>query len=758
MSDLSLGTDLITADEAHASRIMARTKRHSRAVSYLTMSGRDDIRARLTALRRYVISEMAEAGLDMVVETTDAQAEARLWMVDEGAWQILATSNLNTVVLDKNDVLRMHGLTLKKLLDPEELRAMQRQMDMSRLPPDPASNIAFERWHEQRVQNDVVWAYVRGHLPPEDLEAPGKGGRRLNMVLNSATLYLYMVTLNPSAYGTHVRKLLRGAVQFAVHHVLARATLGTDAEAYVTEHVEPVLQAHVRGVLAAPGIETHVQALIDESAEHGEAYGRAKAALLRTLERTRLVRDVRTILDRNSIDTDTRDGLFASLFSMYKLVSLVRVVARFVADSSTDAGAETGLLERAAAAVLAGSEELAGPAQDLMVRNARKIVKGIREFHTTRTVSGASHVAAVVSKQTEHLLLSTHHLTMLHVRAQLVAEAAAAHAAPMTKNAKPSHGARSAFVARRLLQLHREYKQCAATIKALVARGLRMLRSSRFSLSATGSIAQALAFMSTRMAATQMYADSRKPDSPAGIKEFLKELGVSREAHLAASVARVKAYEGAAGAELGREPFALNIADFGKQPIDHRTPNTIAMLDTFLLSGVLRTLHTLDKSITLVVFELVAKNKAKPAPPRYVRAISDLRETLVQFIMERRRSVSLQVADATFARLRVSELGTILEQHAVGALKLIMDRIYDTPLGVAFACSASSIRPEENGARPYGVTSAFDYEWSRLDEKERPSLTSVGAAGEIFDSELPQGLGRGVDINRPYVYGPHADY
>ena len=227
MSDLSLGSDLLTADASH---VTARTKRHTRAVAYLTPSGREDIRSRLNGLRQFVLAEMAEAGLDMVVETTDAQAEARLWMADETAWQILATANTNTVVLDKNDVLRMHGLTLKQLLDPSALEAMQAQMDLSRLPPDPASNVAFERWHEQRVKNDVVWAYVRGHLPPEHKSAPSRFGRRLNMVLNSATLYLYMVTLNPSAYGTHVRKLLRGAVQFATHHVLARSTLGADAQ------------------------------------------------------------------------------------------------------------------------------------------------------------------------------------------------------------------------------------------------------------------------------------------------------------------------------------------------------------------------------------------------------------------------------------------------------------------------------------------------------------------------------------------------
>jgi hypothetical protein len=754
MADLSIGTDLITADEAGASRIMARTKRHSRAVSYLTASGRDDIRAHLTALRRYVIAEMAEAGLDMVVETTDAQAEARLWTVDEAAWQILATSNTNTVVLDKNDVLRMHGLTLKQLLDPDELKAMQAQMDLSRLPPDPASNVAFERWHEQRVKNDVVWAYVRGHLPPEHKNAPHRNGRRLNMALNSATLYVYMVTLNPSAYGTHVRKLLRGAVQFAVHHVLARSTLGTDAEAYVAEHVEPVLQAHVRGVLSAPGVETQVHALIDESAEHGEAYARAKASLLATLERTRLVRDVRSILDRNSIDTDTRDGLFASLFSMYKLVTIVRAVARFVAQSSTDAGAATDKLEAAAAELLRAVEGQSDLNRDLMVRNARKIIRGIRDFHNTRNVSEGAHAASLVAKQTERMVLATYHLTMVHVRAQLISDMRVAQTSANPRNADPSLGAKSAFLARRLLHLHREFKQCAATLKALVARALRMLRSSRFSLSPTGSVAQALGFMHLRMAAAHAFFDATGGPTPG----MITELKAAREAHLAAAAERVRAYREAASAELGREPFALNIADFGSTKAHHRTPNTIAMIDTFLLTGVLRTLHELDKSISVVVFELVAKRKAKPPPPAYVRAIAELRETLVKFIMERRRSVSLQVAEAASARLRVAELGTILEQHALAALRLIMDRIYETPLGVAFACSASSIRPEDNGARPYGVTAAFDYEWARLGDGERPSLASVGAAGEIFDSELPQGLARDVDVNRPYVYGPHADY
>ena len=194
-------------------------------------------------------------------------------------------------------------------------------------------------------------------------------------------------------------------------------------------------------MLAAPGIEAQVHALLDESGEHGEAYHRAKAALLATLERTRLVRDVRSILDRNSIDTDTRDGLFASLFSMYKLVSLIRAMARFVGQSSTEAGASTDELERAAAAMLAEVEGLAGPERDVALRAARKLLRGVRDLKAaTRTVSGGGGAAGVVAKQTEHAVLAMYHLTMAHVRAQLVAQATAE---AENKNANPTEGARS---------------------------------------------------------------------------------------------------------------------------------------------------------------------------------------------------------------------------------------------------------------------------------------------------------------------------
>jgi hypothetical protein len=345
---------------------------------------------------------------------------------------------------------------------------------------------------------------------------------------------------------------------------------------------------------------------------------------------------------------------------------------------------------------------------------------------------------------------------MAHVRTQLVAQLTE-EVAPETKN--PTEGATSAFHARRALQLHREYKQCAATVKALVARALRMLRSARFSVSHTGSVAQALGFMYLRIYATRAYANQKKKHG--GVTDALTSVTASlkttSERAFTQAAERVREYKAHASAELGREPYAMNIADFGKAQPHHRTPNTIAMIDTFLLTGVLRTLHELDKTITVVVFELAAKRKAKPPPPAYVRAIGELREALVQFIMERRSSVSLRVSDAASTRLRVSELGTILVQHANNALRLIMDRIYETPLGVAFACSASSIAVQAD-ARPYGVTSAFDYEWSKLERSDRPKVSDVTATGEIFDSELPQGLASGVDANRPYVFGPHADY
>jgi hypothetical protein len=218
----------------------------------------------------------------------------------------------------------------------------------------------------------------------------------------------------------------------------------------------------------------------------------------------------------------------------------------------------------------------------------------------------------------------------------------------------------------------------------------------------------------------------------------------------------VASYRRIAGGEGAKEPYVMNIASFGSAvPQHHRTDTTVAMIDTFLLTGLFRTLHDLDKTVSVVVFELVARKKAKPPPVEYTTAITELREALTQLIMERRRSVTLRHVELASSRLRVTELSRILEQHAQRALHLIMDRIYDSPLGVAFACSANSIR-DRAGMRPYGVTPTFERQWALISEEEKPSLTSVRAVGEIYDSDLTHGVASRIDLSRPYVYEEDA--
>jgi hypothetical protein len=757
MADLTIGTDLLTFDSEPPSRITTRSQSRSRAISYLPLSGREDIRSRLSAIRRFVMGEMADSGLDMIVETTDAHAEAQLWSADETAWYLLATTNTNTIVLDKSDVLRLHGLTLRRILDPGAYDALQTQLDLSRLPPDPASNVAFERWHEQRAKNDVVWAYIRGHLPPDQKEqtvAPHKNGRRLNMALNSTTLYLYMVTLNPSAYGTHVRKLLRGAVQFAVHHVLARATLGADPATYAAEHVEPILQPYVRSVLSAPGIEVQVQTLVDESTEHTEAYARAKVALLQTLERTRLVRDVRSILNANSVDTSTRDKLFASLFSMYKLVTLIRSAALFLNNASGGQSSGVEALQAAAAGFLREIDDTPkGTEHATVLRNARKISQGIRDFSAnTRPINvpaaDTEYPSGVVAKHTESMILALYNLTVIYIRVQLIEELRQAPG-PDAKNAPNAH---EASRARRILRIHRDYKHGMATLKALVSRALRMLRAGRYTLSKTGSVAQALGFMYLRIKAVDKAIEGAGAVMSVSGRALVAELAKTKEAFATTATTTTDAYHRIAGGEGAKEPYVMNIANFGSAvPQHHRTDTTVAMIDTFLLTGLFRTLHDLDKTVSVVVFELVARKKAKPPPVEYTTAITELREALTQLIMERRRSVTLRHVELASSRLRVTELSRILEQHAQRALHLIMDRIYDSPLGVAFACSANSIR-DRAGMRPYGVTPTFERQWALISEEEKPSLTSVRAAGEIYDSDLSHGVASRIDLSRPYVY------
>jgi hypothetical protein len=751
MTDLTIASDLLTLEGP--SVISARTR--SRASGYLPLSGRQAIRDKLLDMRRAVTDAMANAGLDMVVDVSDVRAEGELWQADDASWYWLASSNTNTIVLDENDVMRMHGITLERILDRESNEALRHQLGLSRLPPDPESNVAFERWHDQRVNNDIVWSYIRSHLPEQDKGAPHANGRRLNMALNSVTMYMYMVLFNPSAYGTHVRKLLRGAMQFAAHHVLARYHLGADTHTYVQNYVEEALRPYVKDILLKQGLETKLAALVEEHAEHGSAYERTKSAVIAILERTALVRDARTVLHENSVDTSTRDALFANLFSMYKLAMLVKSLATYVAETSAGAATETGALSEAAHALLADVERAGGmQAHAEMMRHARKLGHSIRAFGEVSGVVTPERDAEppnLVAKRMEHAVLGLHALATLYAKFDLITRVAA-----VTVDPKKPAVAAHALATKEVVEARQEYKQIAATMKALASSAVRSLRAVRFTSRAEGSVQQAGAFFLMRVVAAREAFNRHKSKAPTltallpsaqPMFDALEQVQAEFDEKYAKAF---KQYQATAdGAESAKEPFRMNLADFnfGSPAVERRTENSVAMVAAFFLTGLLRTFHQVDKSVPVIVFKLLELRKPRSSPVEYARAIKALRDSLVKLIMALRDTVATQHAASTAKRVDTGILARSLANNAESVLQILLDRIYETPIGLAFACSASNIAGV--GEFPTGASPAFTREWEQQDAKNLTAdINTLGSA--LFESDVP-GTSR-LDLNRPYVY------
>jgi hypothetical protein len=755
MTDLTMASDLLTLERP--SVISARTR--SRAAAYLPLSGRQAIRDKLIEVRRAVADAMASAGLDMIVDVSDVRAEGELWKVDDASWYWLASSNTNAIVLDENDVMRMHGLTLERILDRDSFKALEQQLELSRLPPDPDSNVAFERWHEQRVKNDVVWSYIRSHLPPEDRRedkgAPHARGRRLNMALNSVTMYMYMVMFNPSAYGTHVRKLLRGAMQFAAHHVLARYHLGVDTATYVKDYVDENLRPYIKDILSRPGIETQLSALAEEHAEHGDAYARVKASALAALERTALVRDIRTVLNENSVDTATRDPLFANLFSMYKLAHLIKALATYIADTSTGAATATDKLAVQAQNVLADVEKMHhAPAHGELLRHARKLTHVIRAFSDASKVvkpESANEPTNLVAQRTEHALLGMHSLAMLYTKAEFLASIAAID---VTGDKNLTAVGVQALATKKLIEYKQDYKQLMATMKALVSGAVRTLRSVRFSKRATSAVPQACAFLHMRLVAAQTAL--QVTSSLQSMNGFVKELNVAHKTFDRDAGEAIAQYVAASkGDNNAPERFKMNLSNFdanapGKSAFGDNTKKTetsIAMISAFFLTGLHRTLHQVDKNVPVVVFKLIAERKPKSSPVEYSRAIKALRETLLKLVMETRDSVSVRHAASVSRRVDLSVLARSLVKSAESVIAILLDRIYETPIGLAFACGAANIG--HVGEFPTGATPQFAREWN-MDNRESLTADVDGIGSALFDSDLP--TSNRIDLNKPYIY------
>jgi hypothetical protein len=398
MDPFEADTDMITiADEpidgaglsspSSPSQIYTRAKRYE-PQRMLIGSGRASIRDSIRDMMNAVRDKAAEYGIRRVVESLNEEQTQALWKADDVAWFWLATGESNARPLGQHDIIRMHTATLRRMLDNGSFESAKEQMDLTEIPHDPKRNVLYEQWARERSPTDIVWEYIKSHLPGANVPAikPGgayyndfdsdydmvsiknnknnkksnnnndfdsdygmgvvkknnnstskkkydnnasdKGPEPFHMVLNSMTMYAYMVAMNPSAYGTHVRTLLSGAYQYALTHALIVQSLGMDADTYVDTHITRAHRPYVRDVLSR---EKVMSAVLDFNAAEKDTpdYRSAKIALVRALESTRLAREVKSSLERNTMDTESETP-FKNLFGMYKALVILLAMVKLI--------------------------------------------------------------------------------------------------------------------------------------------------------------------------------------------------------------------------------------------------------------------------------------------------------------------------------------------------------------------------------------------------------------------------------------------
>ncbi|NDD75646.1 MAG: hypothetical protein EBZ40_11825 [Gammaproteobacteria bacterium] len=385
--------DAYVEGRSSPSRIYTRAKRNE-PQRMMIGSGRASIRDSIRDTMNAVRDVAEEYGIRRVVESLNEEQTQALWKADDVAWFWLATGESNARPLGQHDIIRMHTATLRRMLDNESFDSAKEQMDLTEIPHDPKRNVLYEQWARERSPTDIVWEYIKSHLPGADAMAIKPGGAYYNrdkrydndfdsdyaaagavgkrrkydnndsndnnkkkynnndndndketepfhMVLNSMTMYAYMVAMNPSAYGTHVRTLLSGAYQYALTHALIVQSLGMDADTYVDTHITRAHRPYVRDVLSR---EKVMSAVLDFNAAEKDTqdYRNAKIALVRALESTRLAREVKSSLERNTMDTESETP-FKNLFGMYKalvillaMVKLIQVDAHGVVKARTE--------------------------------------------------------------------------------------------------------------------------------------------------------------------------------------------------------------------------------------------------------------------------------------------------------------------------------------------------------------------------------------------------------------------------------------
>lgn len=337
----ALGSDLLTMHADEPPKPVAARAAPSASSKFLPRSGRRMIRDTLISLIEHVRTSLQHDGLELVIDVADEQAEQQLWRKDDAAWYWLAAGGPNTQHTSENDVLKMHSATLRRIVDPDSLRVVEEQIELSKLAPDPDRHVPLERWVASRPKEDIVWEYLQSTLrltlrmPPSATVSDD----RMRMELNSVTLYVYLVTMNPSAYGTHVRTLMQGAFQYALHHLLVAKRLGRSAEEYVRTFIAPRHQSLVSGVLSSAEVGRCLEAMLDAMDDNRDQ-GAAKLALIHALDKTPFIQTVTSMLQRNTVHVDRRDPNFAYVFGLYKTLALIRCMCRWVAMSSRHGGSK----------------------------------------------------------------------------------------------------------------------------------------------------------------------------------------------------------------------------------------------------------------------------------------------------------------------------------------------------------------------------------------------------------------------------------
>lgn len=322
---------------------------------YQPRSGRSDIRDGLMELMRHMTAAAVKGGLELVVDIADDQEAQELWREDDLAWLTLLRGTTSRYPLDRHEVVKGHTHLLREILDPAAMEKLSRHMEFNvqQLPASPDRNVVYERWVQHRPQLDMVWQFVREQLPhvEERPRAAATGAPKLSVTLNSVTMFMYMVTMNPEAYGTHVRQLMRGAYTFALEHLVACRNLGIDPTSYVSKYISRPYQPFVHDIMSSSEIRSavsNITAVLENRSFTAEKdhYIHAKRVLIGALRNTRLIREVTQMLSMNTTESVSRSATFHNLFSMYKLLVLLIGLVEWICGNSraTDVAVE-GMLE-----------------------------------------------------------------------------------------------------------------------------------------------------------------------------------------------------------------------------------------------------------------------------------------------------------------------------------------------------------------------------------------------------------------------------